>query len=213
VPTAPDVVVDAGAFDAGGMGTDASLPLDAESPDASDAPVDPCSGARACGACVVLSGCGFCSTTGTCETASADGSGSADGTCTGHAWKSGPGSCGGHDDAGTDAPVADAPVADAGAPCTSNADCDATEYCQYRSSSSTGGGGTCSGSAACAPRPLHCTGVDAMACGCDGMDYPSPCAANMAGVPWLHLGLCTDGGVHDAGSHPPSDASASGSGL
>lgn len=51
-----------------------------------------------------------------------------------------------------------------------------------------------SAEAVCVPLPPECPPVDWPVCGCDGVDYPSPCLAVQAGAGIDHQGHCDSGG-------------------
>lgn len=85
-------------------------------------------------------------------------------------------------------------------PCMTNADCTSlgtATFCQSPD-------GVC-GAGTCASIPSVCTGVFAPVCGCDGVDYPSPCEANRAGTSVASSGSC---GATDAGTPDPCGAVA-----
>lgn len=86
------------------------------------------------------------------------------------------------------------------AECSSNADCEATEYCARAG---------CAGEGTCVPRLTECPPEIRPTCGCDGNTYASPCDANASGVGVLHDGECEAPGpcdAQDAAGEGPCDA-------
>jgi len=68
-------------------------------------------------------------------------------------------------------------------PCTSNAECGASQYCATAT-------GACGSSGVCANRPAFCSGVWKPVCGCNGNTYANACKAAQVGVPVQHTGTC-----------------------
>ena len=83
----------------------------------------------------------------------------------------------------------------AGDLCTSNADCDATEYCASPEGQ-CGGIGTCTGRAV----GVFCITLWQPVCGCDGVTYANACYAQKAGMSLDSDGACDDGSVDDGGA-------------
>jgi len=73
--------------------------------------------------------------------------------------------------------------------CESNADCREGEYCRFGEGCGAAGPGTCVGR-----EPTWCNGVGPgvceTVCGCDGVDYCTPCNAAHAGVSVASYGPC-----------------------
>jgi hypothetical protein len=67
--------------------------------------------------------------------------------------------------------------------CTSNFECEATEYC-------ANGVGNCGGIGACETKPLACPAIWDPVCGCDGETYGSACDAALAGMNVDYAGVC-----------------------
>lgn len=67
--------------------------------------------------------------------------------------------------------------------CTSNSDCDRSQYCAGRI-------GMCRGAGQCVVRPQACPLVFDPVCGCDGQTYGNTCFAAMAGTRVESLGEC-----------------------
>lgn len=67
--------------------------------------------------------------------------------------------------------------------CSSNADCAATEYCQFAE-------GTCAPPGQCTARPEVCIQVFDPVCGCDGVTYSNACVAAAEGQSVAHAGEC-----------------------
>lgn len=62
-----------------------------------------------------------------------------------------------------------------GGPCTSNAECNANDYCAKAE-------GDCAGIGTCQPRPPACPALFAPVCGCDGITYTNACIAAKDGA-------------------------------
>lgn len=67
-------------------------------------------------------------------------------------------------------------------PCSSNADCDAADYCEFDSG--------CTGPGTCKVRPRVCPLVFDPVCGCDGATYGNACNAAAAGINVSAQGAC-----------------------
>jgi hypothetical protein len=74
----------------------------------------------------------------------------------------------------------------AGASCTDNAECGASEYCEQ----SLGLCGRAQRPGTCRSRPDECDANRAPVCGCDGRVYVNECSAHSAGVDLATLGGC-----------------------
>jgi hypothetical protein len=69
-------------------------------------------------------------------------------------------------------------------PCQETSECEPDEYCEKTL-------GDCEGTGVCMSRPQTCYPTGPPVCGCDGVDYPSPCvAAKGGGVSVNHEGEC-----------------------
>lgn len=68
-------------------------------------------------------------------------------------------------------------------PCTSNLECDASEYCAKAT-------GDCTGTGSCQARPISCSGVYNPVCGCNSKTYANGCKAAAVGVAVKQLGAC-----------------------
>lgn len=80
------------------------------------------------------------------------------------------------------------------APCSSNEDCAASEFCDFPGDASCGGEGTCS------PRPEACPADCPAICGCDGQVYCNACVAQGMGVDMAGEGPCVVyGAAYQAG--------------
>lgn len=74
----------------------------------------------------------------------------------------------------------------AGASCTSNDDCERSEYCDFAFDSCGAGGSEGS----CVARPVDCAPDERPICGCDDQLYPSACDAASSGIDLSFLGEC-----------------------
>ena len=70
-----------------------------------------------------------------------------------------------------------------GVSCKTNADCAATDFCEFKA-------GACRQPGKCEVRPELCTQVFSPVCGCDNKTYANDCQRKAAGVSLLHTGEC-----------------------
>jgi hypothetical protein len=68
--------------------------------------------------------------------------------------------------------------------CSTNADCAATQLCEW-------GQGACQAPGSCLNKPVTCPLTWAPVCGCDGVTYPNACTRRQAGVGEAYAGECS----------------------
>lgn len=85
------------------------------------------------------------------------------------------------EDAVAEDTIADDATVDAPGQCADNSECEATEICDATA---------CDGPGECVARPINCSLVEDLVCGCDGDTYTNACIAHQAGVRVAATGEC-----------------------